>query len=232
MELRWSWPSHKQFTDGGVLSVASWVFERLGMLALFVILTSTKQQMLQPNLPRWQARKTRRGEKSTRSSKMERRIINNQKKTNPHALPSSNLHFRQKLRNRTWSLWTFPDSERRTSRTRRISPPQSLARSETPPLRSLLVAELAWSRWDRGLRIANMTVTTLANTLLALRPKLTREKGRIHPGKRDAESGTNLDYSFGFQHVVVSLSFLVNFLVILGFSITIFIRIQHYFSFF
>jgi len=35
--------------------------------------------MLQPNLRRWQARKTRRGEKSTHSSKMERWIRNNQK---------------------------------------------------------------------------------------------------------------------------------------------------------
>jgi len=53
-----------------------------------------------------------------------------------------------------------------------------------------------------------------------------------HPGERDVESGTNLEYPFGFQHVVVSFSFSVNFLVILGFSITIYIRVQHYFSFF
>jgi len=52
------------------------------------------------------------------------------------------LRFRWKLRNRTWSLWTFAESERRTSRTQRISPPQSLTRSATPPLR-LLVAKLA-----------------------------------------------------------------------------------------
>jgi len=39
---------------------------------------SRRNQILQPNLPRWQARKTRRGEKSTRSCKMERRIRNNQ----------------------------------------------------------------------------------------------------------------------------------------------------------
>ena len=59
---------------------------------------SRRNQILQPNLTRWQARKIRHGEKSTRSSKMERRISNNQKKTNPHALPSSNLHFQRKLR--------------------------------------------------------------------------------------------------------------------------------------
>jgi len=40
---------------------------------------SRRNQILQPNLTRWQARKTRRGEKSTRSSKMGRRIRNNQK---------------------------------------------------------------------------------------------------------------------------------------------------------
>ena len=123
---------------------------------------SGRNQILQPNPPRWQARKTTRGEKSTRSSKMERRIRNNQK-INPHALPSSNLPFWRKLRNRTWSLWKFADSERRTSRTQRIFTPQSLARSATPPLRPHLIAEFAWRRWDRGLRTANMTVTTRAN---------------------------------------------------------------------
>ena len=40
---------------------------------------SRRNQILQPNQPRWQARKTRRGPISTRSSKMERRIRNNQK---------------------------------------------------------------------------------------------------------------------------------------------------------
>jgi len=40
---------------------------------------SRRNQIFQPNLTRWQARKTRRGEKSTRSSKMERRIRKNQK---------------------------------------------------------------------------------------------------------------------------------------------------------
>ena len=127
---------------------------------------SRRNQILQPNLPRWQARKTRRGEKSTRSSKMERWIRNNQK--NPHALPSPNLPFRRKLRNRSGSPWTFADNERRLSRTRRISPPQSLARSATTPLRPLLVAELAWSRC---LLTANMKVTTRINPL-APRPDL------------------------------------------------------------
>jgi len=56
-------------------------------------------------------------------------------------------------------------------------------------------------------------------------------KRQTHPGKRDVERETNLAHSFGFQHVVVSFSFSVNFLVIMGFSITIYIRIQHYFSF-
>jgi len=121
-------------------------------------------QILQPNLRRWQARKTRRGKKLTHSSKMERWIRNNQK-TNPHALPSSNLHFWWKLRNRTWSLWTFAGSERRTYLMRCISPPQSLARSEIPPLCPLLVAKLAWSRWHRDMRTTNMTVTTCSNPL-------------------------------------------------------------------
>jgi len=40
---------------------------------------SRRNQILQSNLPRWQARKTRRGEKSTHSSRMERWIRNNQK---------------------------------------------------------------------------------------------------------------------------------------------------------
>jgi len=48
---------------------------------------SRRNQILQPNLRRWQARKTRRGEKSTWSSKMERRISNNQKK-NKSARPA------------------------------------------------------------------------------------------------------------------------------------------------
>jgi len=126
---------------------------------------SRRNQILQPNLPRWQARKTRRGEKSTRSSKMVPRWCAGSETTKKKQIrtPSPNLPFWRKLCNRTWSLWTFADSERRTSRMRRISPPQSLARSETPPLRPLLVAELAWSHWDRGLRTANMTVTTRAN---------------------------------------------------------------------
>ena len=59
--------------------------------------------------------------------------------------------FRREPRNQNWSLLTLTGSERRTSRTRRISPPQSLARSATPPHRPLLVVELAWSHWDRGL---------------------------------------------------------------------------------
>ena len=41
---------------------------------------SRRNQILRPNLPRWQARKTRRGEKSTRTSKMESWIRNNKKK--------------------------------------------------------------------------------------------------------------------------------------------------------
>jgi len=111
------------------------------------------------------------------------------KKSNPHDPPSSNLLFRRKLRNRTWSLWTFAESERRTSRTRRISPHQSLARSETPPL---LVAELAWSRWDRDMRTTNMTVTTLANPPSS--QAVTKgEKGQIHPVKRDVKTGINLE---------------------------------------
>jgi len=48
---------------------------------------SRRNQILQPNLPRWQARKTRRGEKSTRSFKMERRIRNNQKKNKSASPP-------------------------------------------------------------------------------------------------------------------------------------------------
>jgi len=87
MELRWSWASHKPFTEVGVFSVASSVFERLGMLALFVILTSTKQ-IFQPNLPRWQARKTRRDEKSTRSSKMEQKQPKNKSARPPLLKPT------------------------------------------------------------------------------------------------------------------------------------------------
>ena len=111
---------------------------------------SRLNQMLQPNLPRWQARKTRRGEKSTRSSKIERWIINHQKNKSARPLllkptfsaktPQPNLISLDVCGR---SLWTFAESERRTYRTRRISPPQSEARSATPPLRPLLVAELA-----------------------------------------------------------------------------------------
>ena len=50
---------------------------------------SRRNQILQPNLTRWQARKTRRGEKSTRSFKMERRIRNNQKKTRTPSPPQT-----------------------------------------------------------------------------------------------------------------------------------------------
>jgi len=123
---------------------------------------SRRNQILQPNLTRWQARKTRRGEKSTRSSKMERRIRNNQK----------NKSARPPLLKPTFSVKTPQPNlisldvcgKRKTSsRTQRISPPQSLTRSATPPLPPLLVAELAWSRWDRDLHTTNMTVTTLAN---------------------------------------------------------------------
>ena len=163
MELRWSWASHKPFTDGGVFSVASSVLNVLACWHFFLFLLPPNNKCFNQTFP---------------SDKPEKQgVVRNQlvvprwsdgsettKKTNQHALPSSNLPFRWKLRNRTWSLWTFAQSERRTSRTRRISPPQSLARSATPPLR-LLVAELAWSRWDRDMRTANMRVTTLGNTL-------------------------------------------------------------------
>ena len=145
---------------------------------------SCRNQILQPNLPRWQAQK--------------QGVVRNQlvvprwsggsettKNINLHSHPSSNLRFRWKLRNRTWSLWTFASSERWTSRKRRISPPQSLARSATPSLCPLLVAELAWSRCDRDLRTMNMTVTTRANPSSS-QAVTNRTKWWIHPGKRDA----------------------------------------------
>jgi len=70
------------------------------LLCLFVYQLLSQQsrcvsrcnQILQPNLTRWQARKTRRGEKSTRSSKMGRRIRNNQKNKSARP-PSSNIPF-------------------------------------------------------------------------------------------------------------------------------------------
>ena len=124
---------------------------------------SRRNQILQPNLPRWQARKTRRGEKSTRSSKMERRIRNNQKILIRTPSPPQTYLFVENSSTQLGSLWTFASSKRRTSHTRLISPSQSLARSETPPLCPLLVAELAWSRWDRDMHTTNMTVTTRTN---------------------------------------------------------------------
>ena len=121
MELRWSWASHKPFTDGGVFSVASSVLNVLACWHFFLFLLPPNNKCYNQTCP---------GDKPEKQGLMRNQLVvprwsaesDKNKKTNPHALPSSNKPFRRKLRNRTWSLWMFAGSERRTSRTRRVSP--------------------------------------------------------------------------------------------------------------
>jgi len=205
---------------------------------------SRRNQILQPNLPRWQARKTRRGEKSTRSSKMERRIRNNLKNKSTPSPPQTHL-FGQ---NSATELDLFGCLRKAKDELLARGVFLLLSRSATPLLRPLLVAELDWSRWDRDLRTANMTVTTRANppsshNIFVLltgtkgrKPKVTGPKRWSHPGKRNVETGTNsVDISFlvfcwfsarccflGFQCIFRRFKVLVR--------TTIHIPIQHYVS--